>query len=151
MSYGALVKAWLWLVPAMFINGAFRELVLKRFIVPEIADAVSVAIGMALIVGITRFTLRGIAGKPTRMLVRASATLVVLTVSFEFLFGHYIAGDSWESLLDNYAIWNGRLWPLVLATIAFVPFLWGHWALSQPGARPHAGDRVASAPSHTRL
>lgn len=139
MSFGALVKAWLVIMPAMFVNGALRELVLKRFILPDIADAISVLLAMALVVGITRYTLRGIAGKPTRTLVRASATLVVLTVAFEFLFGHYVSGDSWTSLTENYEIWNGRLWPLVVATLAFVPFLWGHWALPKPGRRRHAG------------
>ena len=138
MSYGALLKAWLVIVPAMFVNGAFRELVLKRFILPDIAEAISAALAMALIVAITRYSLRPIAGKPTRMLVRASATLVALTIAFEFLFGHYVTGDSWTSLAENYEIWNGRLWPLVLATLAFVPFLWGHWARAKPGMRDHA-------------
>jgi hypothetical protein len=139
MSVGALVKAWLPLVPAMFLNGALRELVLERYLLPEVADTLSVATAMALIVAITRYSMRRIAGKPTRMLARASLTLVALTISFEFLFGHYIAGDSWQSLLANYEIWNGALWPLVLATLAFVPFLWGHWALPYPGDRHHAG------------
>ena len=139
MSFGALLKAWLIILPAMFVNGAFRELVLERFILPDIAEAISVAIAMVLIVAFTRYSLRRIAGKPTRSLVRASVTLVVLTVAFEFLFGHYLAGDSWETLANNYAIWNGRLWPLVLATLAFVPFLWGHWARPRPEVRRHAG------------
>ena len=138
MSFGALIKAWLIFLPAMFLNGAVRELVLKRWILPDVADAISVATAIALIVGITRYTLRPIAGKPTRMLVRASVTLVLLTVAFEFLFGHYISGDSWDSLLANYEIWNGRLWVLVLGTIAFVPFLWGYWALPEPRGRRHA-------------
>ena len=47
-----------------------------------------------------------------------------MTVAFEELFGHYVDGKSWTDLAANYAIWRGRLWPLVLLMVVLAPFLW---------------------------
>ena len=44
-----------------------------------------------------------------------------LTILFEFVFGHYVFGNSWEVLLADYRIWQGRLWLLVLITEAIAP------------------------------
>jgi hypothetical protein len=48
---------------------------------------------------------------------------LVLTIAFEFLFGHYVAGHTWSRLLHDYNIVEGRLWGLVLLTIASAPYL----------------------------
>lgn len=129
MSFLRLLRAWVVIVPFMIANGVFRELVLKRAVNDTIADVLSAVIGVAIVVGVTRIVLRPLAGKSVPDLVRASVTLVVLTVVFEFLFGHYVDGATWTELLANYAIWDGRLWPVLLAIIAFMPFLWGRWSL----------------------
>ncbi len=54
---------------------------------------------------------------------------VSLTVLFEFVFGHYILGNSWEVLLADYRIWQGRLWSLVLISEAIFPVTMG-WLLN---------------------
>ncbi|NYT19033.1 MAG: hypothetical protein GKC08_01900 [Methanosarcinales archaeon] len=46
-----------------------------------------------------------------------------LTVSFEFLFGHFVIGYSWERLLYDYNIFEGRIWLLVLIVTAISPWL----------------------------
>ena len=48
---------------------------------------------------------------------------LVLTLIFEFLFGHYIAGHSWGRLLQDYDILSGRLWVLLLVWITVLPLL----------------------------
>ena len=47
---------------------------------------------------------------------------LVLTLLFEFLFGHYVAGQSWRRLCDDYRLFAGRLWLLVLLWIALAPY-----------------------------
>jgi hypothetical protein len=37
----------------------------------------------------------------------------VLTIGFEFGFGHYVANDPWLKLLRAYDITAGQLWPAV--------------------------------------
>ena len=39
---------------------------------------------------------------------------LVLTILFEFVFGHYVMGHTWSRLLHDYNIFAGRLWSLVL-------------------------------------
>lgn len=131
MSFAAILKAWLIILPFMIANGMLRELVLKQLVPAPAAEAISVATGIAIMLVLTRFLLRRLSGKATTELVRASVTLVLLTVAFEFLFGHYVDRKSWSELLANYELWNGKLWPIALATLAFTPFLWGRWSIEE--------------------
>jgi len=54
---------------------------------------------------------------------RIGRTWVVLTVGFEFGFGHYLDPNrkSWSELAANYHLARGRLWPLVLAFMLVGP------------------------------
>lgn len=132
MTFLRLLKAWLIIVPVMIANGVLRELVLERRVAPMFAEILSVCLGIAIIVVMTRYLLRPLAGQSSAVLVRASVTLVLLTVAFELLFGHYVDSKSWSELVANYAIWEGRLWPVALIALAFMPFLWGRWSLAEP-------------------
>ncbi len=48
---------------------------------------------------------------------------LIMTVAFEFGFGHFVAGHSWSRLLADYNILNGRLWSLFLVWVTVMPFL----------------------------
>ncbi|MCX6825769.1 MAG: hypothetical protein NTV06_00675 [candidate division Zixibacteria bacterium] len=48
---------------------------------------------------------------------------VMAGVAFEFVFGHYVMGNSWEVLLADYNILVGRLWILILACELFGPLI----------------------------
>ncbi|MEJ2104216.1 MAG: hypothetical protein P8X47_06520, partial [Ignavibacteriaceae bacterium] len=48
---------------------------------------------------------------------------LILTVCFEFLFGHYVIGHSWEKLFADYNIFKGRLWLLVLLNNLIAPII----------------------------
>jgi hypothetical protein len=49
-----------------------------------------------------------------------------LTLAFEFSFGRYVSGLSWRTLLADYDLSQGRLWPLLLLTTLLAPWLVGH-------------------------
>ena len=49
--------------------------------------------------------------------------LAGITVAFEFLFGRYVDGKSWEYLLADYNIFKGKLWILVIITSLTAPYL----------------------------
>src|SRR5688500_6859570 len=127
MSTARLIAIWLLLAVLMVLNGVLREGVLVPQVGAPGAGAVSAILGIAIILGTTGLFFHPLAGAPMARLVRASAILVALTVVYEFAFGHWVEGQSWTELAGNYAIWNGRLWPLVLASLAIAPFLWGRW------------------------
>jgi hypothetical protein len=46
---------------------------------------------------------------------------LALTVAFEFGFGRLVAKQSWDELLADYDVAEGRTWPFVLAWIAAGP------------------------------
>lgn len=48
---------------------------------------------------------------------------LVATVTFEFLFGRYVARHSWSRLLADYDLRRGRVWPLFLGWLAILPWL----------------------------
>jgi uncharacterized membrane protein YhaH (DUF805 family) len=39
---------------------------------------------------------------------------VVMTIPFEFMFGHYVMEHSWSRLFYDYNLLQGRVWVLVL-------------------------------------
>lgn len=134
MSIARVLAVWLLLAIAMSANGIFRELVLRPGTGPVTADILSAILGIGIIVAITGWLLRPSVRQPIAHLVRVSVLLVGLTVAFEFLFGHYVDRKSWSELAANYAFWRGRLWPLVLLTLALMPFVWGRWTASPRSA-----------------
>lgn len=132
MSLGRLILAWVTMAVAMSANGVFRELALRRWLDTQPADLVSAAIGAAIILLLTFLFFRPLAGSSTRTLLFVSVFLVVLTVIFEFTIGRLVDRRSWSELLGNYAIWRGRLWPLLVLLIALTPFIWGRWLARRP-------------------
>ena len=44
-----------------------------------------------------------------------------LTVGFECIFGHYIAGHLWSRLLQHYNNFAGRIWGIVLLWATLAP------------------------------
>ncbi|HEV7505491.1 MAG TPA: hypothetical protein VGS07_11310 [Thermoanaerobaculia bacterium] len=48
---------------------------------------------------------------------------LVLTLAFEFLFGHYASHLSWSTLLHEYDLLAGRLWALVPLWVMIAPYV----------------------------
>lgn len=141
MTLPRLLSVWSALAIAMVANGAFREVVLRPAVNGTLADFLSAILGAAIIFGGTRFLLRPLRGRSARELARASVVLVVLTVMFELVFGHYVDDKSWTELLANYAIWRGRLWPALLLLLGLTPFIWGRWLAPTPLIPPPPEDQ----------
>jgi hypothetical protein len=125
MSLVRTLGVWLLILPLMVANGIFRETALVPSLGRTSADVASAAIGIAIILLVTMPFLRRAHDRSTASLARVSVIWLVLTVAFEFLFGHYVDRKSWAELAANYAIWRGKLWPLVLASLVLAPFVWG--------------------------
>jgi hypothetical protein len=51
--------------------------------------------------------------KDVKILLGIGIFWVVITIIFEFVFGHYVMGHSWQKLFANYKLLNGRLRVLV--------------------------------------
>ena len=59
-------------------------------------------------------------------LLLIGAFWLIITIIFEFVFGHYVAGHSWNRLIADYNILKGRMWSLVLLITFVAPSFWGY-------------------------
>jgi hypothetical protein len=48
---------------------------------------------------------------------------LAMTITFEFGFGHFVAGDPWSRLLHDYNILEGRVWGLFLLWVTVSPYV----------------------------
>lgn len=46
----------------------------------------------------------------------------VITILFEFIFGHFVMKHTWKKLLHDYRIDKGRIWSFFLVWIFIVPY-----------------------------
>lgn len=117
------ILGWFALVVAAIINGALREGVYKPSLGELTAHQLSTLIGIILFgVIIWRMTRLW----PLRSLKQAwmvGAIWVGMTICFEFIFGHFAMGNSWQRLLHDYNILEGRLWAVVLVWTLIAPYL----------------------------
>jgi hypothetical protein len=120
---GRALVAWLVLLAAMMVNGSIRVLVLQPRLGEDPARQAACLTGILLIFGLTVLLLPWLGGVDAAGLLAVGFFWLVFTVAFEFLFGHYIAGASFRSLLAEYDVGRGRLWSLVLLSVLVAPSL----------------------------
>jgi hypothetical protein len=120
---GRAVAAWLVLLAVMMVNGTFRVLVVQPRLGEDAARQAACVTGIVLILGTTALLRPWLGPIGTGGLVAVGVSWLVLTVTFEFLFGHYVAGMSFESLAAEYDVARGRLWPVVLVTVLVAPWI----------------------------
>lgn len=137
--------AWLGMLPLAILNGAARDLIYRDLLGVSLAQQVS-SLSAALLFGIYIYwAMRWLQPETARRALIGGLFWLSLTVSFEFLFGHFLADQPWDALWANYRIWDGRLWPLLLLWIAIAPLLLGRRQKRSPpnlaASRATAGAR----------
>ncbi|MCW8804116.1 MAG: hypothetical protein OQK57_06935 [Ignavibacteriaceae bacterium] len=63
--------------------------------------------------------------KEVKTLLGIGIFWVVITIIFEFAFGHYVMGHPWQKLFADYNLLNGRIWVLVLINNIAAPLVSG--------------------------
>jgi len=124
----AATIAWGILVILAIINGGIREEFMSLHVGEQVGHVISSIIlcSIVLLVAYIFVNRVGIEYKPNAMLATGLYWFIP-TIGFEFIFGHYVAGHSWERLLADYNILNGRIWILVLLIVLFAPRLCYHF------------------------
>jgi hypothetical protein len=120
------LDAWLLILLVAFVNGAIRELL----IVPRTGDTmghvISTVMLCAAILLVCWLLIGWIRPAISGDVWRIGAMWLGLTLTFEFLAGHYLLGTPWRVLLADYDILRGRIWAFVLVTTALAPWLMAH-------------------------
>jgi len=115
---------WFLFMILAIINAGIRNGVYKPIVGDLTAHQISTVIFAIVIFVVTYLILRfsDLNLSDSQALLMGTIWLI-LTIGFEFIAGHYIFGNSWEKLLADYNILNGRIWSLVLLTIFTAPLL----------------------------
>jgi hypothetical protein len=102
-------------------NGALREATYGKSLSTRAAHQVS---GLTAVAGFATYFWALERRRPIATAREAAfigAIWLGLTVAFEFGFGRAVAKQSWDDLLAEYDLAEGRTWPLVLGWIAAGP------------------------------
>ena len=114
---------WLVLAVLAIVNGVLRVNTYGRYLPELAAHQISTLTGIAL-TGIAVWLFHR--KQPTASMSEAwliGAMWLAMTVAFEFGFGHFVAGQSWEHLFVDYNLFAGRIWPLFLLWMLVMPAL----------------------------
>jgi hypothetical protein len=118
--YGPWAAAWAGLAVLGVLNGFGRGLYQGR-IGEQRAHQVSTATLVAATVPYAMLVDRRWPTPTARVAAGTGLTWVALTTAFEFGFGRYLAKQSWRTLLADYDLRRGRMWPLALAATGAAP------------------------------
>jgi len=114
---------WCVLIAVEFIHGAVRAI----FLVPVVGDfrarQIGVLTGSVLIIVVACMFIRWLHAPNTKSLILVGAPWLVLTVAFEFSFGHFVFGRSWRDLASDYDIAHGGLLGLGMLVLLFSPVI----------------------------
>ena len=119
------IAIWCVILIGAFVNGMFRVTVLIPAYGDTVAHTISTMILCGVIVIATFKSIRWLHPETRAHALEIGVVWLMLTLAFEFLAGHYVFGNSWERLLADYNLRDGRIWVLVLAVTLFAPM----WAL----------------------
>jgi hypothetical protein len=115
---------WWFVFPFVgILNGVLREATYKNFVGDLSAHQISTATGIFFFGIIFYFIFKKWKIESAKHAILIGVIWLGLTVLFEFGFGHYIMGNSWEKLLQDYNLAKGRVWSLFLLWITIAPFV----------------------------
>lgn len=132
-----IYKHFLWWFAFPFVgilNGILREATYKKVTGDLFAHQISTATGIIFFGIIFYFIFKKWNIESVKHAILVGITWLFLTVLFEFGFGHYIMGNSWEKLLHDYNLADGRFWSLFLVWITIAPIVF-YKALSKKQSR----------------
>jgi len=125
MLYLKSLGIWFILAISAILVATFRVGVLLPAFVEQTAHQFGTLIYLIVQFIIIFFFIKKIKLKETKTLLGIGLFWVFLTIIFEFIFGHFVIGHSWQKLFADYNIFNGRLWVLVLINNITAPLISG--------------------------
>jgi hypothetical protein len=117
------VLAWFPMVAIAIANGALRESWYGQHLSELTAHQLSTLTAVILFGFYIWFVVQFWPPTSKAQAIAIGLLWLVMTIAFEFLFGHFVAGHTWERLPHDYNLLAGRVWPLVLVWVAVAPYL----------------------------
>ena len=142
---------WLGFATVAVAGGIFRVTLLEPRLGEHLANIVE-TLGLTMILAGAIWVAAPwlLPGLRERDLKRLGLFWVGLTLTFEFLFGHFVDGADWRALLSNYDVTAGRLWILVPLTMGMGPMLAGRLRMARQRQAFHQSPMPTAAASARR-
>jgi hypothetical protein len=121
--YLIYAASWLGMVILAILNGTIREKAYGQFMGELTAHQLSTFTGLILF-GLYIWVLTGLFRiESSNQALLIGGIWLIMTVAFEFIFGHYVMGHPWNKLFCDYNMLKGRVWLLVLIWTSAAPYL----------------------------
>ena len=114
---------WLLLAVVAIANGVLRQAVYSPFVSALAAHQISTLTGIVFTGALVFWLNRKWPIESAPQAWRIGACWLVMTIAFEFGFGHFVAGHPWPALMADYDLPSGRIWPLFLLWILVLPYV----------------------------
>ena len=121
-----LYKHILWWFAFPFVgilNGVLRETTYKKLVGDLPAHQISTATGIIFFGIVFYFIFKKWKIESVKYAILTGLIWLSLTILFEFGFGHYVMGNSWEKLFHDYNLSKGRVWGVLLIWITIAPYI----------------------------
>ena len=115
--------SWIGLVGIGIVNGVLREKGYRQFMSELTAHQLSTVFGLVLFGVYIWILTRNWRIESSDQAFAIGAIWLVLTIMFEFIFGHYVMGHPWSRLFYDYNLLKGRVWVFVLIWTAIAPYM----------------------------
>lgn len=130
------VVAWFPMVIIAIANGALRQFAYREYLGELRAHQLSTVIGVLLFGIYIWFLIHRWKVTSTAEARRIGLLWLAMTVLFEFIFGHFVMGHPWSTLLHDYNIVEGRLWIIVLCWVTIAPYVFTRFLKRAPETAP---------------
>lgn len=121
MIAARVIGVWVLLAGVAVGCGFAREALLTPALGPLRAHQAGTVLLCAAILGVCYAVLPVLKLANIKQAWIVGTAWTIITVAFEFAFGHYVVGHAWRDLVADYNVLNGRIWPLVLVTTWIAP------------------------------
>jgi hypothetical protein len=112
---------WLPMIFIAFANGTFRQFVLLKYMDSLKAHQLSTVILIILCSIYTVLIFPQLSLYNRKQAFAVGLLWMALTVLFEFTLGR-ISNKPWDSLLEDYNICKGHIWPVFLCWLLLMPY-----------------------------
>jgi hypothetical protein len=133
------ILAWLGAPILGIVNGATRETLYEGAVGEKAAGVISTGTLLGLLAGYMWLLERRWPLDGRREALSVGAAWAILTVGFETVFGRWVEGESWSTVLEQYDVRAGNAWAVVPASILVGPELARRFATGQHERAKHAG------------
>lgn len=115
--------AWFPMVGIAILNGFLRQSGYGPYFSELTAHQISTVTGIILMGIYIRIVTRYFPIKSSIQAAGIGGLWLILTVAFEFGFGHFLMRHPWSKLFHDYNIFEGRVWVFFLIWLTMSPYL----------------------------